>query len=393
MKTLYFDMVNGASGDMILSALLDAGLPPEVLQSIPDRLNLQDVHIDIGRAMKGAISATQTNITTTEAHPHRHLSDILTIIEAADLPGPVRENALRIFQRLGEAEATIHNQPVESVHLHEVGGVDAMVDIVGAALGLHELGAQRIVASPFPLGRGMTQSMHGPIPVPAPATLAMLKGMPVSQRDVELELVTPTGAAIISTLSGEFGACPPIRMESTGYGAGQRDQPVPNVLRIWLGDDNVMHEDGGVEVRRLISLETNIDDANPQIYDYLSDRLFAAGALDVTLTPIFMKKQRPAVMLSVLADEKDTASLRDILFRESVTLGVREVPVQRRCLPREIATVETAYGTIRVKVARYRGDIVRAFPEYDDCRAAAEAHGVALTEVFHAAHTNTSQHK
>ncbi|MBN1283810.1 MAG: nickel pincer cofactor biosynthesis protein LarC [Anaerolineae bacterium] len=384
MKTLYFDMISGASGDMILSALLDAGLPPEVLHSIPARLKLQDVQIEVGRAMKGAISATQVSIAATEEHPHRHLTDILAIVEAADLPESVREPARRIFNRLGEAEASIHNQPVESVHLHEVGGVDAMVDVVGAVMGLYTLGVQRVAASPFPLGHGMTRSMHGPIPVPAPATLALLKGAPVVQRDAAVELVTPTGAAIISTLAAHYGACPPLTLEAVGYGAGQRDQPVPNVLRVWLGDDDAAVDENGVERRRLVVLETNIDDANPQVYDYLSDRLFAAGALDVTLTPLMMKKQRPAVLLGVLTDAADAARLRAVLFREGVTLGVREMPVQRYSLPRETTPVETPYGTVRVKIARYGGAVVRAFPEYDDCRAAAEAHGVPFIEVYHA---------
>ncbi|GAB4452662.1 MAG: nickel pincer cofactor biosynthesis protein LarC [Anaerolineae bacterium] len=381
MKTIYFDLIGGASGDMILGALLDVGLPEAILQSVPARLGLEGVRIASARVMKGAISAMQVTVETAEQQPHRHLTDILARVRDADLPEPAREAAQRIFQRLGEAEATIHNQPVERVHLHEVGGVDAMVDIAGAALGLHELGVTRVIASPFPLGQGMTRSMHGPIPVPAPATLALLRGAPVWQRDVDQELVTPTGAAILSTLATGFGPCPPLTLEAVGYGAGQRDAPTPNVLRVWLGDDGAGDD---VEVRQLTMLETNIDDANPQVYDYLMDRLFEAGALDVTLTPLVMKKGRPAVLLSVLAEPGSAAALRAVLFREGVTLGVREAMVARWCLPREVAQVETPYGTVRVKLARFGGALVRAFPEYDDCRAAALAAGVPLAEVYQA---------
>ncbi len=390
MKTIYFDMVGGASGDMILGALLDVGLPEEVLQSVPARLGLGGVRITSAHVMKGAVSATQVTVETTEGLPHRRLSDILARVHEADLPAAPREAALRIFQRLGEAEAAIHNEPVESVHLHEVGGVDAMVDIVGAALGLHELGVQRVAASLFPLGHGMTRSLHGPIPLPAPATLALLRGAPIHQRDVEKELVTPTGAAIISTLASSFGPCPPMTLEAVGYGAGRRDEPAPNVLRAWLGDDGVAAGDDGVEVRHLAMLETNIDDANPQVYDYLMDKLFEAGALDVTLTPIMMKKGRPAVTLGVLADPADTEALRAILFQEGVTLGVRESTVARWSLPREVTHVQTSYGPVRVKVATFRGEQVRAFPEYDDCRAAALKAGVPLVEVYRAAREGLS---
>jgi uncharacterized protein (TIGR00299 family) protein len=367
---------------MILGALVDAGLPPEVLQSVPGRLDLEGVRITADRAMKGAISATKVTVETTEAHPHRHLSHIMSKLEAADLPEPVRARAASIFQRLGEAEAAIHNQPVESVHLHEVGGVDAMVDICGAALGLHEMGIEQIAAGPFPLGQGTTHSMHGQIPVPAPATLALLRGAPVVHRHVQAELVTPTGAAVISTLTEHYGPCPPMTLTAVGYGAGGRDTQMPNVLRVWLGEST---QEEGIRSEALVSLETNIDDTNPQVYDHLTERLFDAGALDVTLTPIVMKKQRPAVTLSVLAAPGDAPHLRTILFREGVTLGVRETLVQRHCLPREVVSVQTPYGDVRVKVAQYEGEIVRAAPEYDDCQAAASANGVPLLEVFAAA--------
>ena len=387
MRTIYFEMIGGASGDMILGALLDAGLPEAVLQSVPARLELEGVRISTGRVMKGALSATQVTIEAAADQPHRHLSDILARVREADLPEPAREAALRIFQRLGEVEAAIHNEPVESVHLHEVGGVDAMVDIVGAALGLHELGAARVAASPFPLGHGMTRSLHGPIPLPAPATLALLRGAPVRPRDVDRELVTPTGAAILTTLAGEFGPCPPMTLRAVGYGAGRREEPIPNVLRVWLGDDGAADGED-VEVRHLTMLETSIDDANPQVYDYLAERLFTAGALDVTLTPMMMKKGRPGVLLSVLAEPADGAALRALLFREGVTLGVREMVMTRWCLPREVVQVQTPYGPVRVKRATYGGATVRAFPEYDDCRAAALKAGVPIAEVYRAAQTS-----
>jgi hypothetical protein len=297
------------------------------------------------------------------------------------LPQSVRTKTETVLRRIAEVEAGIHNEPVDQVHLHEVGGDDTLIDIAGTLLGLDWLDVDLVAVSPLPLGHGFTKSAHGQLPLPAPATLALLTGVPVRYVDVESELVTPTGAAILTTVADRFGGFPPLRLQKVGVGAGRRDLPFPNVVRLWLGETDSIE---GLTVEPLDVLETNIDDMNPQIYAHVMERLFAAGALDVTLTPQQMKKNRPAVLLSVLCRPDLDETMMRILFEETTTLGVRRQTVERICMPRSFETVETPFGPIHVKVARWNG-IEHSMPEYEDCRKAAETHHVPVAEVMQAA--------
>ena len=384
MRVAYIDLVGGASGDMLLSALVDAGASEAVVRSIPAALQLPDCSVGFQRVMRGALSALQAEVITPRHEDHRHVPDLLAIIDRAAIADRVKQQARLVIQRLAEAEARIHHSPIESVHLHEVGGDDALIDIVGVLAALDNLQIERVYVSPVPLARGWTKSQHGALPLPAPATLALLEGVPVRYVDeVEKELVTPTGAVLLKSVAHEFGGFPAMTLGHVGLGAGRRELPFPNIVRVWLGETS-SREDGLI-VETLILLETNIDDLNPQVYEHVLNRLLAAGALDVTLTPMQMKKNRPATQLAVLCRPQDTEALLPIIFTETTTLGVRRSTIERVSVPRSIETVETRYGSIRVKVARWK-DIDRAVPEYEDCRRIAEAQGVPLLEVMQAAH-------
>jgi len=319
----------------------------------------------------------------------RHLPEIETIVMKSDLSPSIKERAIAIFRRLGEVEAGIHGTTIDQVHLHELGGVDTIVDVVGALVGLEALEVERVYASPLPMGRGFVHGAHGAIPLPAPATLALLaqgspsgEGIPVVGSDLELELVTPTGAVLLSSLAINFGPIPAMSLRAVGYGAGGRDLPIPNVLRLLLGDQGTPND---AVTQTLTLLETNIDDLNPEIYDYVMARLFDAGALDVFMSPIQMKKNRPGTLLRALCRPDDADALTAVLFAETSTLGVRQQWVARHCLARTTRTVETPYGTVRVKLAHWGEGQIKAAPEYEDCRRLAEASGVPLREVYRAA--------
>lgn len=381
MNILYFDCVAGASGDMILAALLAAGLDEGALRDRLAGLRLPGFDLQVERVQKSGIAATHVEVLVADDVPERHLRDLVAIVQAADLPAAVTQKSVAILRRIGEVEAGIHAAPdAEHVHLHELGGLDTLVDVVGAVSGIDLLGVDKVICSPIPLGRGFTRSAHGRIPVPAPATVALLQGAPVVGIDVEGETVTPTGAALLTSLASGYGPIPPMTLKSVGYGAGRKDWAIPNVLRVLTGET----ETKGLQQETLAVLETNIDDLNPETYEYAMARLFAAGALDVFLAPVQMKKNRPATLLSVLCRPELVNPLSEILFAETSTLGVRRHDVLRTCLPREIRTVETPYGPVRVKVATH-GTASKAAPEYEDCRRAAEAHGVPLREVYLAA--------
>jgi uncharacterized protein (TIGR00299 family) protein len=333
----------------------------------------------------------QANVITPRHEDHRHVPELIDILDRAEVSDRVKHQARAVIQRLAEAEARIHHSPIESVHLHEVGGDDALIDIVGVLAALENLQIDRVYVSPVPLARGWTKSMHGALPLPAPATLALLEGVPIRYVDeVEKELVTPTGAVLLTSIAQEFGGFPAMTLGRIGTGSGRRELPFPNVVRVWLGETdggNVVGaqiRNDGLLVETLALLETNIDDLNPQVYEHVLQRLFAAGALDVTLTPLHMKKNRPATMLSVLCRPKDVDALLPIILMETTTLGVRRSTIERVSMPRSIATVETRFGSICVKVARWN-DFVRAVPEYEDCRRAAEEHHAPLLEVMAAA--------
>jgi pyridinium-3,5-bisthiocarboxylic acid mononucleotide nickel chelatase len=384
MRVAYIDLVGGASGDMLLSALVDAGAAEDVVRSIPAALQLPACTVNFQRVMRGALSALQAEVITPRQEDHRHVPDLLAIIDRAAISDRVKQQARSVIERLAEAEARIHHSPIESVHLHEVGGDDALIDIGGVLAALENLQIERVYVSPVPLARGWTKSMHGSLPLPAPATLALLEGVPVHYVDeVEKELVTPTGAVLLTSIAHEFGGFPAMTLGRVGLGAGRRELPFPNIVRVWLGETSE-HTDGLV-VEMLTLLETNIDDLNPQVYEHVLNRLLVTGALDVTLTPMQMKKNRPATQLAVLCRPGDEDRLLPIILTETTTLGVRRSTIERVSLPRSIETVETRYGSIRVKVARWK-DINRAVPEYDDCKRAAEASGAALIDVMQAAH-------
>lgn len=383
MKTLYFDCVAGASGDMILGALLDAGLDERALRARLAGLRLPGFDLEVSRVQKMGIGATHVEVVVDDDAPERHLGDLVAVVEAADLPPAVIAQSVAILRRIGAAEAHIHAVPeVDHVHLHELGGLDTLVDVVGAVSGLDLLGIERVVCSPIPLGRGFTNSAHGRIPLPAPATIALLGGAPITSSQVEGETVTPTGAALLTSLASAYGPIPAMTLRAIGYGAGRKEWVIPNVLRVLIGDADVARDE--LHAETLAVLETNIDDLNPETYEHVMAQLFAGGALDVTLAPVQMKKNRPATLITVLCQPAAAQALSEILFLETSTLGVRRHDVQRRCLPRESYTVDTPYGPIRLKVARW-GDHAKAAPEYEDCRRAAEAHRVPLREVYAAA--------
>jgi uncharacterized protein (TIGR00299 family) protein len=383
MRTLYFDCFAGASGDMILGAMVAAGVDPDVLREQLSLLNVDGFNINFETVDRSGLSATYARVETAHEHKHRHLSDIKEIIESSGVSEAAKKLAIQIFTRLAEAEARVHNEPVDHIHFHEVGALDAIVDIVGAAICFDLLKIERFVSSPFQVGSGTIQMAHGRFPVPPPAVAELLKGVPFYSTDIQGELLTPTGAAIITTVCKEFRPIPRMTTDVTGYGAGTRQyENFPNVLRVLLGET----EAEAATDERLWMIETNIDDMSPQLMGHLMDRAFELGALDCYFTAVQMKKNRPGVLLSVLCEgpaEKET--LMKLLFTETTTLGIRSYEVERRALPRSIVRVETEYGPIDVKVAYLNGRVVNEMPEFEQCRAAASKAGVPLKVVEDAA--------
>jgi uncharacterized protein (TIGR00299 family) protein len=379
----FFDPVSGISGDMALGALLDAGLPLAALEAELARLNVPGYRLEAGRAEQHGLTGTRLRVVLDDTiQPERHLSDIAAILDAGTLAPAVRERALAVFRRLAEAEAHVHGTTPDQVHFHEVGALDSIVDIVGVVAGLALLGVDQCFCGPLPLPLrgGIGRSAHGPIPLPGPATLAILSAVqaPFISRDTDRELVTPTGAALVAELC-RFEQ-PPLRLQRVGVGFGRRTLPWPNMLRVLLCDPPISAPDG-LEQDRVVLLETNIDDMNPQIYGYLLDRLLGAGALDAWLTPIQMKKGRPATLVSVLAPPAAADALSALLLRETSTLGVRRRELDRLKASRRMITVETSAGPIRAK-ARLLDGAWTAHPEYDDCLAAAQRTGRPLREIL-----------
>ncbi len=381
MRTLYFDCFAGASGDMILGALVSAGADPDALRQQLSLLSVDGFSIDFATVSKSGLSANYARVHTAHEHKHRHLSDIKAIIEKSQLSSAVKERSVAIFTKLAEAEARVHNEPIEHVHFHEVGALDAIVDVVGASICFDLLKVERFICSPIHVGSGTVEMAHGRFPVPPPAVAELLKGVPFYSTELKGELLTPTGAAIITTVCDEFGPIPPFRIERTGYGAGTREyENFPNVLRVMVGESGLKGND-----ENLWMIETNLDDISPQILGHVMDRAFELGAKDCYFTSVQMKKNRPGVLLSVLCDAEKKDAMMDLLFRETTTLGVRTYEVVRRALQRDIVAVETAYGKIDVKVATLNGRIVNAMPEFEQCREAALKAGVPLKEVETAA--------
>jgi uncharacterized protein (TIGR00299 family) protein len=382
MKTLYFDCFAGASGDMILGAMVAAGVEPNFLREQLSLLSVAGFSVSFETVSKSGLSATYARVETAHEHKHRHLSDIKKIIESSRLSDAVKQRAVQIFTRLAEAEARVHNEPVDHVHFHEVGALDAIVDVVGAAICFDALQIDRFVCSPIHVGSGMVKMAHGQFPIPPPAVTELLKGVPFYATDIKGELLTPTGAAIITTVCNEYGPIPQMLIKTTGYGAGTREYPdFPNVLRLMLGET----EDKNARDERLWMLETNLDDASPQIIGHMMDRVLELGALDCFFTPVQMKKNRPGVLLSVLCGREEKEAVMRLLFMETTTLGVRSYEVTRRALERSMMRVETQYGPIDVKVAHLDGRVVNEMPEFEQCRQAAAKANVPLKVVEEAA--------
>lgn len=397
-KVLYFDCFSGASGDMILGALIDAGLPLDELRAAVGSLALDGVTLEAERVDRAGVGATKFRVRGADGghdhheadhhphhehgghrhgHGHRGLSAICALVDRSALSEPAKERARRLFRRLAETEAAIHQQPVEAIHLHEVGAVDSIIDIAGAVFGLEWVGADRIVSSPLNVGSGTVRCAHGVLPVPAPATTRLVAGVPVYSSGVEAELLTPTGALLVTDYAERYGPLPALRVRQVGYGAGDRDHAgTPNVVRVVIGDDGAAGN-----LQRVVVIESEIDDMNPQIFGVLMDRLHAAGALDVFYAPIQMKKNRPGTLVSIVALPADRETLAGLLFRETTTIGVRFQEMDRERLERERVTVETPLGPVRFKLAVRNGDLVNASPEFDDCLRLAERHDLSVKAV------------
>ena len=379
MKIAYFDAFSGISGDMVIGALLDLGLSLDLLKTECSKLPLDGYTLHQSERVHSGIRAIKFDVSVNVQQHERSFRSIADMLEAAPLSGTVKTTALKIFTRLAEAEAHVHNTSVADVHFHEVGAVDSILDIVGAAIGFEALEIQAIYASPLPMGSGFVSSRHGTLPVPGPATTELVKGMPVRFEDGQSELVTPTGAAILAALAQPG---PPLfSITQVGYGAGTRTlSDRPNVLRVCLG-----YPVSGVQHEQLLVLETNIDDLNPEWYEYVMEQLLAAGARDVFLSSVQMKKNRPGIFLWVLCNPQDQARLSDIVFNETSTLGIRSYPVDRLALRREQKEVQTKYGPVRVKIAYQPNGRVNCAPEYDDCKRLAQEKKIALKLVYEAA--------
>ncbi len=380
MKAIYLDCFSGISGNMFIGALLDAGLPLAYLEYGLKKLPVANYKLQVERAAKCGVSACHFDVKVRQwFQPSRNLNDIVTIIDDSELSDRVKNGAKKAFSRLAEAEAKVHGSTLDQVHFHEVGAVDAIVDVVGTMLGLEYFGIERVYASSLHVGSGFVKCSHGRMPVPAPATAELLKGVPFYSTEIKGELVTPTGAALATTLAESFGRMPPsFRAETIAYGAGTMDLEIANVLRVYVGE---ISQGPSGDHENLAVLETNIDDMNPQIYGYVMDKLLENGAMDVYYTPIMMKKNRPAVKTTVIATRDKIDAIARILFKETSTIGVRILPCDNIHLSRQIITVETEWGPVRVKLAKKDDQVLNIAPEYEDCRQIAEKYGVPLKNV------------
>jgi len=388
MRQAYLDCSSGISGDMFLAVLIDAGVPVDRLFTELKKLPLGFYEFKRTRAVRGGLVGTRVEIRAPGEQPHRTLPDIQNLLEMASLPAQAASQALKVFSRLAEVEGRLHNLPPGEVHFHEVGAVDAVVDIVGACVGLELLEISDLVCSPLNVGGGRVEAAHGTLPVPAPATAELLKDLPIYSSGVEGELVTPTGAALVSTLASGFGPLPPMKVNRIGYGAGERDFPgLSNLARLFVGERvEAVEGRSGAPGDELVSvIEANVDDMSPQLYGHFLEQALAAGALDVTCTATQMKKNRPGLTISILCEPERGDALSQLLFAETTTIGVRIHETRRKVLERELVTVETPYGAITVKVARREGKVVNVAPEFDACQRLAAEKSVPLKQVMMAA--------
>ncbi len=382
MKIAYLDCISGISGDMTLGALVDAGVELAALQSAIDSLSIPGCRLVASEVKRHGFRATHIQVEHEPEHAHRHLHHIVSMIEGSRLTPAQQDLAKKIFQHIGEAEAKVHGSTIQKIHFHEVGAVDSIADICGAAVGLNLLGVDRIVASPVPTGTGTITIAHGRVSVPAPATAELLKGIPLVETDIAFELTTPTGAAILATVADSYGPLPGMRIQTIGYGAGTKElREQANVLRLIVGESI----DGAAISDQVWVLETNLDDISGEILAHCTTKLWEAGALDVYTTAVQMKKNRPGVVLTVLCPALLANKLERIIFRETTTLGVRRWPVARHKLERKAHQVETAWGPVAGKLAWIAGMPESFSPEFESCRAVAEQHGVPLKDVYEAA--------
>ncbi|MFH2011293.1 MAG: nickel pincer cofactor biosynthesis protein LarC [Pseudomonadota bacterium] len=379
MKIAYLDCFSGISGDMILGAMVDLGLSKTKLEDELGKLSLSGYEITCSNEARMQINGTRVKVILKEKeYHHRSFSDIKRLITESTLDKETKELSIGVFQRLAEAEAKIHKKDIDDIHFHEVGAVDSIVDVVGAAVGIKHFGIEGVYASRIPLGSGFVTCQHGTLPLPAPATIELLKGIPVYESGIKGELVTPTGAAIITTLTDNFGRMPSMIIRNIGYGVGDKEfQEVPNLLRIILGE-----EEREKETDRVTVIETNIDDMNPEVYDFLMERLFEEGALDVSLSPIQMKKNRPSVLLRVICHEGNKTRVINTILNESTSFGVRYYEVDRVKVPRRLEEVETKFGKINVKIYQDNDAIINVSPEYEDCKKIAKEKKVPLKRVY-----------
>jgi uncharacterized protein (TIGR00299 family) protein len=402
VKILYFDCFAGAAGDMILGALLDAGLPFDELKRALGSLAVDGWDVSVDRVVKTGVTATKFRVHEhahaapgapgAAAHKHHHLKHIFAAIERSALSEAGKAKAIKMFTRLGEAEAAIHGTTMERVHLHEVGAIDSIIDIVGCVFALEWFKAGKIVVSPINVGGGMVKVAHGVFPVPAPATVALLKDAPVYSSGIQSELLTPTGALVLTEYATEFGPVPQMKIDRVGYGAGDRElKETPNVVRVLVGESSAVQDlkTSGPQdhsVHRVVVLECEIDDMNPQIFGALMEQLYAAGALEVFYAAVQMKKNRPGTLMTIVARPDQRESMTDIVFRESTTIGVRYQELSRVCLDREMVSVETAVGPVRFKVARRDGRVLNAQPEFDDLAKLSRERGIPIKDVQALAH-------
>lgn len=378
MKIAYFDCFSGISGDMILGALIDAGLDIQEIESELAKLKISGYKLKTQRVVKKGISGTKFIVEIIEQNIERKLKDIVEIVDQSDLSEDIKDLSKKIFKELATVEAKIHNKNIEEIHFHEIGGLDSIIDIIGSVIGIKKLGIEAIYSSKIHVGRGFIKCQHGLIPVPAPATLELLKGVSIFSMGIDAELTTPTGAAILKTLSRSFGGMPEMKVKKIGYGAGSRELEIPNLLRVYVGETSERE----YEKDEVILIETNIDNMNPEFFGYISEMLLTQGVLDVFMTPIFMKKNRPATMLSVLTTSDKLDKILSTIFTETTTLGVRIHRLERRKLTREIIKVKTRFGEIKVKVGKVGEMIKNIAPEYEGCKKIAVKQKIPLRDVY-----------
>jgi len=382
MKILYYDCFSGISGDMHLGAMIDLGVDPDHLIQELKSLNLEGYEIKISKDQRKGISGTRVDVVLlTHSHHHRNLDDISKIINSAGLDQAVKDRSLKMFTKLAKAEAKIHDKKINEVHFHEVGAVDSIVDIVGAAICIEYLNPDRIMASEVELGGGFVKCAHGTFPVPAPATMEILEGVPVRTGAVQFESTTPTGALILACNVDEFGSMKGLSTQKTAYGIGKADLEIPNVLRVYLAESNSEKQESA-DIARTWILECNIDDMNPEMYGFVMDTLFELGADDVFLTPISMKKARPASKLSVLCSSEMKESMIESLLTQTTTLGVRSYEVEKTMLQREYSKLQTSYGEVTIKTGIFKGEKLKSKPEYEDCVRLAREHGIPVMQIY-----------